>query len=401
MRPFEGIRVVDLTHVLAGPSCTYQLALLGADVIKVERPTDPDQTRTTGTDYKRGAAKMATSFLAHHANKRCITLDLKSADGLDVLKRLVATADVLVQNYRPGSLARLGIGYEAMAAVNPRLVYASVSGYGHRGPNSGRTATDQTIQATTGIMATTGTPEVSPLLTMVNWVDYAAGVYAAFGIASALFQRDRTGKGQHVDVAMYDVALAFAANFAAGFMNQGSHPKAKGNSFDRATMGVYDTADGQLVLAGVNMPQQKEIWELLGRPDLVKTDEKGRREDFSREYATICEILKTRTAAEWEEFFNANNVPASKVRQMGEAIADPHLAARQFVHRFDEVPGLEGPVSVFTSPLAFDHDGPRVDTPPARHDQHTEEVLGEIGLTGEEIAALRQRGVVGPGAGQS
>ena len=195
MRPFEGIRVIDITHVLAGPFAAYQLAVLGADVIKVEHPDDPDQSRSSGTDKELNRHNMGTAFLTQASNKRSITLDLKLPKDRDILKKLVATARdaVLVENYRPGAFEALGLGYEAMAVINPRLIYASFSAFGQRGPRGKQTAYDHVIQATSGIMAMTGTQDVNPVKLGAPAVDYATGITGAFALASALFQRERTG----------------------------------------------------------------------------------------------------------------------------------------------------------------------------------------------------------------
>src|SRR6476646_3964937 len=206
-RPFEGIRVIDATHVLAGPFAAYQLAVLGADVIKVEHPHDPDQSRLTGSDRELGKRHMGTSYLTQASNKRSLTLDLKQTAGQEIFKKLVATADLLVENYRPGALDSLGLGYGAMAALNPRLIYASMSAFGQRGPRAQQTAYDYVIQATSGIMAMTGTPQVNPIKFGSPAIDYATGTTGAFALASALFQRERTGRGQRIDLAMLDVAM--------------------------------------------------------------------------------------------------------------------------------------------------------------------------------------------------
>lgn len=187
MRPFEGIRVIDATHVLAGPFATYQLAVLGAEVIKVEHPDDPDQSRGSGTDKELNRRNMGTAFLTQASNKRSITLDLKQTRDRDILKKLVATADVFVENYRPGAFDALGLGYEALSAINPRLIYASFSAFGQKGPRSRQTAYDHVIQATSGIMAMTGTPEISPVKLGSPAVDYATGMTGAFALSAALF----------------------------------------------------------------------------------------------------------------------------------------------------------------------------------------------------------------------
>src|SRR5215831_14299268 len=201
-RPFEGIRVIDVTHVLAGPFATYQLAVLGADVIKIEHPDEPDQSRSNGTDKALNRGNMGTSFLTQASNKRSITLDLKQEADRTILKKLVATADIFVENYRPGAFEALGLGYEALSAINPRLIYASFSAFGQGGPRREQTAYDHVIQATCGIMAMTGTEDVHPIKFGSPAIDYATGTTGAFALAAALFQRERSGRGQRIDMAM-------------------------------------------------------------------------------------------------------------------------------------------------------------------------------------------------------
>ena len=229
-RPFEGIRIIDITHVLAGPFAAYQLAVLGAEVIKVEDPNDPDQTRGTGTDRELNRRRMGTGFLTQASNKRAITLNLKSEAGRGILKRLVAGADVMVENYRPGAFAALGLGYETMSALNPRLIYCSISAFGQDGPRGDQTAYDHVIQATSGLMATTGTEEVHPIKFGSPAVDYATGTMAAFALASALFQRERTGRGQRIDLAMLDVAMILMSSHLTGYLRNGTEPKPSGNA---------------------------------------------------------------------------------------------------------------------------------------------------------------------------
>src|SRR3954462_6117281 len=216
-RPFEGIKVIDITHVLAGPFAAYQLALLGADVIKVEQPDDPDQSRSSGPDRALNRRQMGTGFLTQGSNKRSITLDLKTERGREILKKLVATADVMVENYRPGAFKALGLGYDDRRKINPRLIYASMTAFGQDGPRGSQTAYDHVIQSTSGIMAATGTREVNPLKIGAPVIDYATGTTGAFALAAALFQRERTGQGQYIDMAMLDVALMMQASHVAGY----------------------------------------------------------------------------------------------------------------------------------------------------------------------------------------
>jgi crotonobetainyl-CoA:carnitine CoA-transferase CaiB-like acyl-CoA transferase len=377
-RPFEGIRVIDATHVLAGPFATYQFAVLGADVIKVEHPDEPDQSRLMGTDNDLNHRNMGTSYLTQASNKRSITLDLKQEADRDVLKRLAATADVFVENYRPGAFEALGLGYETLAAINPRIIYASFSAFGQNGPRGRQTAYDHVIQATSGIMAMTGTEDVHPVKFGAPAIDYATGMTGAFALASALYQRERTGRGQRIDMAMLDVAMILMSSHLAGYLRNGAEPKPKGNKHLHATNSAYPTRDGLVMLGASNLRQQRRLWTVLERPDMIKRTNDERDADRAREAALLAEIMLTRTAQDWEEFLQARHVPAARVRTMAEALADPQIATRGVVHRHASGPGVEGPFGVPLAAFTFAHGGPRIDSPPPTLGQHNAEILGEL-----------------------
>jgi crotonobetainyl-CoA:carnitine CoA-transferase CaiB-like acyl-CoA transferase len=379
-RPFEGIRVIDATHVLAGPFATYQLAVLGADVIKVEHPDEPDQSRQAGTDKALNRGLMGTAFLTQASNKRSITLDLKMETDRDILKKLVATADVFVENYRPGAFEALGLGYGALAAINPRLIYASFSAFGQDGPRGPQTAYDHVIQATSGIMAMTGTEEVHPVKFGSPAIDYATGTTGAFALAAALFQRERTGRGQRIDMAMLDVAMILMSSHLTGYLRNGAHPKPCGNKHLHATNSAYPAKDGLLMLGASNLRQQRRLWTVLGRPDMIKRTNDERDDDRDREAAVLAEIIKTRTAQDWEEFLQARHVPAARVRTMAEAVADPQLATRGIIHRHNAAVGIEGDLGVPLAAFTFAHGGPRIDSAPPTLGQHNEEILAELGI---------------------
>ncbi len=394
-RAFEGIKVIDITHVLAGPFAAYQLAVQGADVIKVEHPDDPDQSRGSGSDRQLNDTHMGTGFLTQASNKRAITLDLKTDAGKEILKKLATQADVLVENYRPGAFESLGLGYEVLSALNPRLIYCSISAFGQSGPRGQMTAYDHVIQSTSGIMATTGTAEVNPIKFGSPVIDYATGTMAAFALASALFQRERTGKGQRIDLAMLDVAMMMMSSHISGYLRNGSHPKPHGNKHPHATNSCYQTKDGLVMLGASNLRQQARLWHTLGRADMVKKTNYERDDDHAREENLLEEILLTKTADEWEEFFQARHVPASRVRQLREAIADPHLATRGVLHQFpDGAPGVTGKFGVPMAAFQFAHGTPRIDTPPPQFSEHTDAVLAELGYSTSDIAALRAAKVV-------
>jgi len=393
-RPFEGIRIIDITHVLAGPFAAYQLAVLGADVIKVEHPDDPDQSRGSGTDWALNRGLMGTGFLTQASNKRSITLDLKQEQGRDVLKKLVAGADVLVENYRPGAFEALGLGYEAMLAINPRLIYCSISAFGQDGPRREQTAYDHVIQATSGIMASTGTEEVNPIKIGAPAIDYATGTMGAFALAAALFQREKTGKGQHIDLAMFGVAMMMQSSLLTGYSWNRSEPKPKGNKQPYATNSAYDAKEGMLMIGASNLGQQARFWRAVERADMIKTDNEAREKDREREAAIIADIIKTKTADEWERYFQARHVPAARVRTLAEALSDPHLEGRRIVHRHASAPGVDGPFAVPLAAFKFAHGGPSINSPPPAFGADTESVLGELGYGAGEMAALRAARVI-------
>ena len=393
-RPFEGICIIDITHVLAGPFAAYQLAVLGADVIKVEHPDDPDQSRDGGTDRELNHRHMGTSFLTQGSNKRSITLDLKQEPGREILKKLVKSADVLVENYRPGAFDALGLGYQAMAAINPRLIYCSISAFGQDGVRREQTAYDHVIQATSGIMASTGTEEVNPIKIGAPAVDYATGTMGAFALASALFQRERTGQGQHIDLAMIGVAMMLQASLMTGYFRNGSEPKPHGNKQPFATNSAYEAKDGMVMIGASNLRQQARFWRAVERPDMIKTDNEARVDDREREAQIIADIIKTKTADEWEVYFQARHVPAARVRRMAEALADPHFQTRRVFHHFDSAPGVDGPFGVPLAAFKFAHGGPSIETPPREMGADTEAVLRELGYRAEDIAAFRAARVI-------
>src|SRR5450631_1583075 len=379
-RPFDGIRVIDVTHVLAGPFAAYQLAVLGADVIKVEHPEDPDQSRGAGTDKELNRGNMGTAFLTQASNKRSITLDLKSVKDRDILKELVKTADVFVENYRPGAFEALGLGYQALAAINPRLIYASFSAFGQNGPRGQQTAYDHVIQATSGIMAMTGTKEVNPIKFGSPAVDYATGMTGAFALSAALFQRERTDKGQRIDMAMLDVAMILMSSHLTGYLRNGVEPKPNGNRHPHATNSAYATKNGLVMLGASNLRQQRRLWKLLERPDMIKKTNDERDADHAREVALLEEIMLTRTADEWEEFLQSRHVPAARVRTMAEAVADPQLESRGIIHRHAGAAGIDGGFGVPLAAFTFAHGGPRIDAPPPTLGQHNDEIFSELGV---------------------
>ncbi|WP_193187373.1 CaiB/BaiF CoA transferase family protein [Nisaea sediminum] len=385
---FTGLRVVDTTHVLAGPYASYQMALLGAEVIKLEAPNDPDQARFTGTDRDLVRDAMGTAFLAQGAGKKALALDLKSEAGRGALLRLIETADVFVENYRPGAFNELGLGYEDMARINPRLIYCSVSAFGATGPRRHQTGYDNVIQAFSGIMDMTGHGDDRPLKCGAPVVDYSTGLTAAFAISAALFQRERTGMGQNIEVSMLDVALTLMTAPATDFLWTGKHPKAKGNKFAFATLGMFQASDGPIMIAASNLRQQRRLWIGLGREDLVKSDNLSRIDDYETEHAALESIISTMPAAYWEEFLTERRVPASRVRRLEEALNDPQAEARaQFLRLADPSGRLDG-LRVPSVAFRMSQSDSGVTLPPQRVGAQTAEVLRSIGFGDDEIEAL-------------
>lgn len=388
LRPFAGIRVLDITHVLAGPFASYQLALFGADVIRVENPHAPDQTRLDGVDEALSQAGMGTHFLIQNGGKRSITLDLKTRAGQDALRRLVADVDILVENFRPGAMAALGLGYPDLAALNPRLIYASISAFGQEGPRGGQTAYDQVIQAVSGLMMVNGAPGTQPMKVGTPAVDYATGTMAAFALSAALFQRARTGRGQRVDLSMLDTALILMGAHLTNHSRSGRAPKSVGNHHEFATVGLYDTADGPLQLAAINLAQQARLWRLLGHPGLIKHTNAERRAGAEAERAVLRPILLQRPAADWEDWLQAHHIPAARIWTLPETLAHPQMQSRDALHGFTDAPGIPGAITVPKAAFRLDHGGARMDRPPPRMGEHTGEVLRAFGFSTEEIAAL-------------
>ena len=290
-----GVRVLDLTNVLAGPFAGYQLALMGADVVKVEVPGSGDLARNLGADPSLSAAGLGISFLAQNSGKRSLTLDLKSVAGKEIFERLVRSSDVLLENFRPGVLERLGFGWETLRALNPGLVYCAVSGFGQTGPMRGRPAYDQIIQGLSGIMSVTGTAETAPTRTGFPIADTLGGYAAAFAISAALVKRSRSGDGSYLDVSMLETAIAAMGWVVSDYLIAGREPRAMGNeNATSAPSGTFDTASGSLNIAANKQEQYEELCTALGRPDLLEDPRFTTRESRKQHRADLkTELEKT------------------------------------------------------------------------------------------------------------
>ncbi len=384
---FSATKVIDLTHVLAGPFCTYQLALLGAEVIKVEPPDAPDCARGRGPSRSLNAQGLGVNYQVQGANKRAVALDLKKPAGKTVFLRLIDSADVLVENYRAGALARIGLGPDDLLARNPRLVYCSITGFGQEGPEAERNAYDNVIQAASGMMAQTGDVK-NPIKTGASIIDYATGMCAAFAVAAALRVRDKTGEGQHVDCAMMDAALmGMAPEWSASLFKGVKNPTPK-----EAGLGVYETQDGKLMLGAFNIRQNRRLWELLENPGfaaLENWEDLWTNADAMR--AQLKSVFATDSAAAWEKKLNDAGVPARRIRALAETARNEGLLRPSF-HAPVRAEGCDDDVSVPLTPFTLATGGAAISRPPPRFGEHTRDVLAELGYSESDIENMIREG---------
>jgi len=395
-KPFCGVRILDFTQVFAGPFASYQLALLGADVIKVERPAGEDMRR--GPPNREWSARgLSTSFMAINSNKRNIALDLTKPKSIEIVGRLAAKADVVIENYRPGVMDKLGIGYQALSQINPRLIYCAVSGFGQNGPERATAAYDGKIQAMSGIMSVTGQKDAGPMRVGFAVCDAIGGMTAAFAVASALYQRTHTGRGQLIDVAMLDAALSFLSAYVTDY-TVGGH--VQGQSGNRAqsrlpTADVFKVKNGHILLAVNNEKQFTALARAIGKPDL------GRDRRFQDWPARIANEAALRAIIEeafaeaddrcWEARLTAADVPCSRVWTIPEIVAHPQLAHRDVLQR---VTTPHGELTLVGSGFRLAHASGSIERPPAMPGEHAQEILREAGYAPGEIEALRREGAI-------
>ena len=396
MKPFAGVRILDFTQVFAGPFGCYQLALLGADVIKVERPGGDDMRR--GPPNRQWSERnLSTGWMAINSNKRNIALDLTTPKAIEIVRRLAAKADVVMENYRPGVMDKLGIGYAALARDNPELIYCAVSGFGQNGPERATAAYDGKIQAMSGIMSVTGDRQSGPMRAGFAVCDAIGGMTAAFAVASALLQRTHTGRGQLIDVAMLDASLSFLSAFITDF-TVGGH--VQGPSGNRAqsrlpTADLFRVKGGHILLAVNNEKQFGALARAIGKPELSADprfrDWPARLSNEGALRAVIEQAFAEHDAGTWETRLTAADVPCSRVLTIPEIIAHPQLAHRDVLQR---IATPYGEMTLVGSPFRLAHGGGSIDRPPAMPGEHAEEILREAGYAADEIAAMRREGVI-------
>ncbi|WP_095084690.1 CaiB/BaiF CoA transferase family protein [Mesorhizobium sophorae] len=379
----SGIRVLDLTNVLAGPYCAYQLALLGADVIKVEVPQGGDLARQLGGSPTLNSAGMGASFLAQNAGKRSVVLDLKKPADRERFLDLVASADALVENFRPGVMDRLGLGYEALKAVRPGLVYCAISGFGQTGPMRDNPAYDQIIQGLSGIMSITGTPETAPLRVGYPVADTLGGLVGAFAIASALVRQKTNGEGAFLDVSMLECTLSALGWQVSNYLTAAVDPQPMGNeNMTAAPSGAFRTGDGLLNIAANKQEQFVALCRLIGRPELAVDPRFAERETRKRNRAAlkveIEDALAGAAAAVWEETLNRAGVPAGRVLTIPQVLAEPQVLERQVTANFEGVPGMDRPLTVLRGGFMVDGAAPLPTKPPPALGEHMDEVFADL-----------------------
>jgi len=397
MKLLDGVRVLDLTNVLAGPFATMHLALAGAEVIKIENPEGGDLARKLGNVPALNQELMGTSFLAQNANKKSLTLNLKLDEAKTIFRELAKTADVVVENFRPGVMTRLGVGYEHLREISPRLIYCAISGFGQTGPDANKPAYDQIIQGLSGVMDVNGDERLHPLRCGFPVCDTVGGLNAAFAIMGALYHRARTGEGQFIDIAMLDSVMPLMGWVAANLLIGGVPPVPMGNdNFTAAPSGVFLTQDGCMNIAANQQEQWEAVCDVVGLPEL-KTDERFQKRDVRKANRTLLTPLleaqlKTRPTAYWVEALNRKGVPSGEILSLGDALQQPQVAHRGTIQTVRE-PGI-GDLKLFNLSARFEKTPAAIDAPPPRLSAHTDAILAGLGYDAAAIAAFRQKGVV-------
>jgi formyl-CoA transferase len=393
----DGIKVLDLTNVLSGPFSTLHLAWLGAEVIKVENPNDGDLARKLGCVPEYNQKLMGTSFLAQNANKKSLTLNLKKEKAKEIFKKLVTTADVVVENFRPGVTDRLGIGYDVLKEINPGLVYCAISGFGQTGPDAKKPAYDQIIQGLSGVMAINGTKDLNPMRAGFPVCDTVGGINAAFAIMAGLFHKQRTGEGQFIDVALLDSIMPFMGWVVANLMIGGQHPQLMGNdNFTAAPSGVFRTKDGYINIAANKQAQWEALTEVLGVPEL-KEDPRFKARDTRKanryELTPLLEEkLSQRETGYWVAELNKRDVPSGAILPLDKALTQLQVEHRN-MFREVEVEGI-GHVKLFNMTAKFGKTPGFVESPPPLLSKHTKEILTALGYSKNDILNLKKEGII-------
>ena len=399
-KAFEGVRIVDFTQVLCGPMATAQLALLGAEVIKIEQPEVGDQMRMLSARDHWAETRCSPAFMGVNYGKRSITLNLKSPEAKEIVTRLVKGANAIAENFKPGVLDRLGFGYEWARSVEPSIVYLSISGFGQTGPLRGAGAYDGAIQAMSGMMSTTGTPELGPLRAGFPIADMTTGMNAAFALSSALYRQKATGEGQHLDLAMTDSMLSLMNYSVCRLAVAGDEPELLGNNSPsfHATSSVFPTKDGHLSIAVFTDVMAARLCDAIGHPewkdDPMWGTTQGRRGNFEEIQSALNDILSQKTTAEWLPIMETEGVPVSPVNTLKDAVYSEQVTQRNFLIDLPAPTGIEGSVQLPGTSFIASEDSPGTDRAAPRVGEHTDEILTELGFDDIEIAGFHDGGVV-------
>ncbi len=397
MKILSEIRVLDLTNVLAGPFATVHLALLGAEVIKIENPTDGDLARKLGNVPELNKKLMGTSFLAQNANKKSFTLNLKGDKAKEIFRKLVKTSDVLVENFRPGVMERLGLSYKLLSEINPRLVYCAISGFGQTGPDAFKPAYDQIIQGLSGVMAINGDERLNPLRSGFPVCDTVGGLNAAFAILAALYHRERSGEGQFIDIAMLDSIMPLMGWVAANLLIGGKQPVLMGNdNFTAAPSGTFATKDGYLNIAANKQEQWEDLTDILGVPEL-KEDTRFKERDTRKANRKLLtplleDKLKEKETFYWAEALNKKGIPSGEILSLEDALNAPQIVHRETIKTVN-APEI-GDLKLFNLTAKFEKTPASIDSPPPKLSEHTAGLLKEIGYTEDEIKEFKEQGII-------
>lgn len=399
-----GMRVLDLSRVLAGPSCAQLLGDLGAEIIKVERPGVGDETRTWGPPYVKDSEGNDTTesgyYLCCNRNKRSVAIDFSKPKGVALVKRLVQHCDVLIENFKLGGLARLGLGYDDLKQVQPRLIYCSITGYGQTGPYAARPGYDMVAQGIGGLISMTGEPDRPPVKVPIAVNDVMTGLYAAVGILAALRHRDATGVGQYIDLGLLDVQIGWLYNQGLNYLTGGGIPQRLGTAHPNTVpYQVFETGDGWAIVAANNDGQFKRLCEAAGRPELstdprfvTNSDRVRNRDELVR---IVTDFLRTNTTAYWMEILERANVPCSPVNDVAQVFSDPQVLARGMKIAMSHPLSGKGTVDLIGCPLRLSETPVAYRIPPPTLGQHTSEVLSEVlGLPSDQIDGLRASSII-------
>jgi len=392
---FEGVRIIDFTQVFAGPFAVMQLALLGADVIKIEQPETGDQTR--GLMNASDDGKPSPSFLTMNLNKRSLTLNLKHPEALRIVTALVATADVVVENFKAGTMDKLGFGFETLRAIKPDLIYCSISGYGQTGPKAGEAAYDGAIQAASGMMSQNGHPSTGPTRTGFMPVDMSTAMHAAFAIASALHRKAISGEGQYLDLAMMDTALVLQAAQISNYKNQGQLNPLQGNASPtgQPTADVFSTQDGFIQVTALRQNQVEALFDAFGKREQLSEmgfrtpQERAENAEIVSDYC--AQALREASTQSWLEALAKRGIPVAEVRDLPSVLQDPQLATRGVVQAIEQAGET---VHVVTSGYIANVDGPQIQSPSPALGADSGAILESLGFSDTDIEAWKHQGVI-------